>query len=93
MWTRYIVKSTEYTYQLSSWSLKKQMDNKTKINNDHETHYMSAWRFEEFILMHEAMNAEQGYLTKINPDHRGWIQIAYIRTDSAYCSSAISQTS
>ena len=62
MWTQYIVEYTEYTYQLSSWNLKKHMDNKTKINRDQETHYISVCtKLEEFFLIHEAMNAEQGH--------------------------------
>ena len=72
------MQSTEYTYQLSHCILKKHMDNKTKINRGQETHYISVYtKFEEFILIHEAMNAEQGhyYLNSF-----GKIQIVLIGT-------------
>ena len=37
------------------------MDNKTKVNRDQETHYISVCtKFQECIF-HEAMNAEQGH--------------------------------
>ena len=49
--------SIKHTYQLSSWNLKKHMDNKTKIDRDQETHYITVCtKFEAFILIHEAMN-------------------------------------
>ena len=39
------------------------MDNKTKISKDLKTHYISIRaKFEEFILTHEAMNAQKGHL-------------------------------
>ena len=34
MLAEYVVQSTGYTYQLSSWNLKKHMDKKTKINRN-----------------------------------------------------------
>ena len=38
------------------------MDNKTKINRDQQTLCVSVCtEFEECILIHEAMNAEQGH--------------------------------
>ena len=38
----------------------KHMDNKRKINTSLKTHYRSVCtKFEEFILIHEAMNADQ----------------------------------
>ena len=38
------------------------MDNKTKMNGDQETHYINVCtKFEEFISIHEVMNAEQGH--------------------------------
>ena len=41
MWTQYIEESTEYTYQLSSWNLKKRMDSKAKINRGQKTPHIS----------------------------------------------------
>ena len=50
-----------YTYELSSWNLKKHIDTKI-INRDQETHYTNGrTKFEEFILIHEAINVEQGH--------------------------------
>ena len=61
MWTQYIMQSIEYTYQLSSWNLKKHLDKNTS-QQDQETHYTSVCtKFEEFILIDEAMNAEGGH--------------------------------
>ena len=58
------MQSADYAYQLSGWNLKKQMGNKMKINRDQETHYIRlsvCSKFEEFVLIHGAMNAEQGH--------------------------------
>ena len=62
MLTQYIMQSIEYTYQLSSWNLKKHLDNNSKVKQDQETHYTSVCtKFEEFILIDEVMNAEEGH--------------------------------
>ena len=61
-WNSMYHKYTEYTYQLSSWNLKKHMDSKTTVNRDQESHYRSVCtNFEEFILIHDTMNAKQCY--------------------------------
>ena len=68
MWTKYIVESTEYTYQLSSWNLKKRMDSKAKINRGQETPYRSdCTKFDEFILIHETVNGMQNKTISIAP--------------------------
>ena len=56
MWSQYIAQSTEYTYELSSQNLKKHMDNKTKEIKSLTIQVYT--KFEEFILICEAMNAE-----------------------------------
>ena len=62
MWTQYIMQSIEYTYQLSSWNLKKQaLGQQYKSQQDQETHYTNVCtKLEEFILIDEVVNAEEG---------------------------------
>ena len=56
------MQSTEYTYQRSSWNLKKTFGQQYKSQQDKETHYTSVCtKFEEFILIDEVMNVEEGH--------------------------------
>ena len=61
MWTQYIMQSIEYTYQLSSWNLKKHLDNNTKVNRIKRLTIQVCTKFEEFILIDVVMNAEEGH--------------------------------
>ena len=61
MWTQYSMQSIEYTYQLSSWNLKKHLDNNTKVNRINRLTKQVCTKFEEFILIDEVMNAEEGH--------------------------------
>ena len=60
MWTHYM-QSTEYTYQRSTWNLKKHLDNNTKVNSIKRFIIQVCTKFEEFILIDEVTNAEEGH--------------------------------
>ena len=61
MWTQYIMQSIAYIYQLSSWNLKKHLDNNTKVNRIKRLTIQVCIKFEKFILIDEVMNAEEGH--------------------------------
>ena len=61
MWTQYILQSIEYTYRLSSWTLKKHLDNNTKVNRIKRLAIQVCTKFEGSILIDEVMNAEEGH--------------------------------
>ena len=63
MWTQYIVKYTEHSI-IPTLKLEpqKHMNNKKKINWDHEINNISVCtKFQKFILINEVINAEQGF--------------------------------